>query len=270
MSTMLGLRPTNRSAKLGIGAKDVVTGKVTWVNLDSQRAARDYARHATLGQWVQVGPPRYQADTAQVGIGGLVTPRTGSLTLDISAGSLVYVAGTDSVYTKGATASWAALTQAVTPNATLPTAVAIGLNTSTPAVPAAAILAGATPSAITTEERFINGSSTLPAAQLPALDQTADRTWLALVWVPPALTGITSVFGTGVITTGSAHGFKVGDQVWFNTITGGTGIVVNTLYTVLTVPSTTTFTSTATHSANLTAGTVQRQILAVDVQDVRP
>jgi hypothetical protein len=255
---------------LGVGAKDVVAGRVTWVNLDSQRVARDFARHATLGQWVQVGSPRYQADTGQVGVGGLVTPRTGSLTLDISAGTLTYVAGNDAVYTKGNNASWAALTQAVTPNATLPIAVAIGLNTSTPATPTAAILAGATPSAITTEERFINGSSTLPAAQLPAIDQTADRTWLALVWVPPSLTGLTSVAGTGVITAGSAHGYKVGDQVWFSAITGGAGIVVNTLYTVTSVPSTTTFVTTATHSTNLTAGTVQRQIVAADVQDIRP
>lgn len=269
MSTMLGLRPVNRSAKLGVGTKDVTTGKVTWVNLDSGRVARDYARHATLGQWVQVGPPRFQADTAQVGVGGLVVPRTGSLTLDIGAGSLTYVSGNDAVYTKGNNASWAALTQAVTPSATLPLIAAIGLNTSTPGTPSAAILAG-TAHASATEERFLGGASTLAAAQFPAVDQTADRTWLALVWVPPSLTGITSVAGTGVITTGSAHGYKVGDQVWFNTLTGGTGIVVNTLYTVLTVPSTTTFTTTATHSTNLTAGTVQRQILAADVQDIRP
>lgn len=269
MSTMLGLRPVNRSARLGLGVKDVVTGKVTWVNLDSQRVQRDFARHSSIGQWVQVSPARYQQDTAQVGAGGLVTPRTGSLTLDISAGALTYVVGNNSVYTKGNTASWAALTQAVTADATLPRVVAIGLNTSTPATPAAAIVNG-TAHASATEERFFAGSSTLATAQFPAVDQTGDRTWLALVWVPPSLTGITSVFGTGVITTGSAHGYVVGDQVWFSAITGGTGIVVNTLYNVLTVPSTTTFTTNATHSANLTAGTVQRQILAADVQDIRP
>jgi hypothetical protein len=273
---MIGLRPTNRSAKLGVGVKDISTGKVSWVNLDNQRVLRDFARHSTLGQWVQVGPQRYQQDTAQIGGGGAVSPRTGSLTLDIAAGALTYVAGSDSVYTKGNTASWAALTQAVTPNATNPLVAAIGLNTSTPGTPAAAVLAG-TAAALVTEERFVNGSSTLPSANFPAVDQTADRAWLALVWVPPSITTLTSVASTDVFTTGSAHGYKVNDPVWFSGLTGGAGLTANQVYYVNSVPSTTTFTVSATlggsnfdHTTNITAGTVQRQILAADVIDIRP
>lgn len=274
MSTMIGLKPLHRSAKVGAGAKDVVPGRTTWINVDNQRVARDLARHTSIGQLFAAQAARYQQDTAQVGAGGVVSPRTGSLTLDIAAGALVYVAGSNSVYTKGVATSWAALTQAVTPNATLPLVAAIGLNTSTPAAPSAAIVAG-TAAAGVTEERFLSAYSGLPAN--PAIDATADRTWLALVWVPPSLTGITSVAATDVITTGSAHGFNVGDPVWFNTLTGGAGIVVNQLYYVNSVPSTTTFTvsntlggATADHTTNLTAGTVQRQILAADVVDIRP
>lgn len=261
MSTMVGLKPLNRSSKIGLGAKDVVTGKTTFVNLDNKRVARDLARHSALGQTFPVSPARYQLDTGTVESGGSVTPRTGSLVLDVSAASLLALDGT----TRG---NSAAGTATVAPNATLPQVSAIGLDTTTFATPTVAAVILNTPAAAITEDRFKSAVTTL--ATLPAVDSTAARTWLALVWVPPSLTGITSVAGTGVITTGSAHGYVVGDQVWFSAITGGTGIVVNTLYTVLTVPSTTTFTTTATHSTNLTAGTVQRQILAADVLDIRP
>lgn len=273
MSTMLGFRPLNRSARIGLGAKDVTVGKVTYVNLDNPRTFRDLARHTTLGQVLEVGPVRFQLDQARVDLGGVVTPRTGSLVLDVSAANVTYLRDefVGVAYSKNGTGASAAGTATVVPNATLPLVAAIGLNnSSTAAVPTIAAVINGTAAALVTEDRFRYAVNSLPTANLPALDTTADRTWLALVWVPPALTGITSVFGTGVITTGSAHGFQVGDQIWFNTITGGAGIIVNTLYTVLTVPSATTFTSSATHSSNLTAGTVQRQILAQDVVDIRP
>lgn len=274
MSTLVGVKPYNRSAKVGIGIKDVVPGKTTWVNLEKARVLRDLARHVTLGQIFQSQPARYQLDTAQVDQGGLVTPRTGSLTLDVSAINITYTSGTDSVYTKGATASKAAGTQAVTPNATNPLVAAIGLDTSTPGTLTYVALNN-TAAATVTEGKFQNGYGQL--ATFPAIDTTANRTWLALVWVPPALTGITSVASTDVITTGSAHGFNVGDPVWFNTLTGGAGFTENILYYVRSVPSTTTFTVSATlggalhnHTTNLTAGTVQRQILASDIHDIRP
>lgn len=261
MSTMLGFRPLNRSAKQGVGVKDVVTGKTTFVNIENKRVARDLARHATLGQSLLVNPARFQLDTGTVDGGGIVTPRTGSLVLDVTAANLTALDGV----TKGASAAG---TATVAPNATLPQLSAIGLDTSTFATPTIAAVILNTPAATVTESRTLTFPGSLPT--FPATDTTAARTWLALVWVPPSLTGITSVFGTGVITTGSAHGYAVGDKVWFSAITGGTGIVVNSLYTVLTVPSTTTFTTDAVHSTNLTAGTVQRQILSADVLDIRP
>lgn len=273
MSTLVGLRKYHRSAKVGIGSKDLTSDRTTWVNVENPRSIRDLARHISIGQFFVSQPARFQLDTAQVTQGGLVTPRTGSLTLDVSAANLKYLK-TDSVYTADATASYAAGTQAVTPNATNPLVAAIGFDTSTPATPTTVALNG-TAAATVLESRFQNAYATLAAN--PALESTANRTWLALVWVPPALTGITSVASTEVITTGSAHGYSVGDPVWFNGLTGGAGFTENTLYYVNSVPSTTTFTVSATlggsthnHTSNLTAGTVQRQILASDIFDIRP
>lgn len=274
MSTFVGLRRYHRSAAVGIGAKDVSNSKTTWVNVENSRVARDLARHVTLGQVFHSQPARFQLDTAQVTQGGLVTPRTGSLTLDVSALQLSYVAGNDAVYTKGATASLAAGSQAVTPNATNPLVAAIGLNTGTPASPSLVALNG-TAAATVLEGRFQNAYGSLAAN--PAIDSTADRTWLALVWVPPSIATLTSVASTDVFTTGSAHGYVVGDPVWFSGLTGGTGLTANQVYYVATVPSSTTFTVSATlggstfdHTTNITAGTVQRQILASDVFDIRP
>jgi hypothetical protein len=261
MSTLAGFRLLNRSSAVGIGSKDFKTGKTNFVNLENKRVQRDLARHGTLGQYIQSNPPRFQLDTGTVDLGGTVTPRTGSLVLDVTAAQLTSLDGV----TKGASAAG---TATVAPNATLPQLSAIGLDTTTFATPTIAAVILNTPAATVTESRSLTFPASLPT--FPAVDTTANRTWLALVWVPPSLTGITSVAGTGVITTGSAHGYVVGDQVWFSALTGGAGIVVNTLYTVTSVPSTTTFVTNATHSTNLTAGTVQRQILAVDVLDIRP
>lgn len=268
MSTIIAVKPLHRSAKIGLGNKDVTSNRVTFVNVDNKRVARDLARHATLGQTFPVNPPRFQLDTGTVDLGGLVTPRTGSLTVDVTAANLTALDGV----TKGASVAGTAV---VAPNATLPQLSAVGLDTTTFAVPTIAAVILNTPAATVTESRTLTFPGSL--VTLPAVDSTAARTWLALIWVPPALTGITSVASTDVITTGSAHGFVVGDPVWFNTITGGAGIVVNQLYYVNSVPSATTFTVSATlggltadHTTNLTAGTVQRQILAADVLDIRP
>lgn len=279
MSTMIGLRTLNRSAKIGVGAKDASPTKTTWANVDNPRVARDLARHATLGQIFQSQPARYQIDTARVEGGGVVTPRTASLTLDVGAGALTYVGlappVSATIYVKGSTASWAAGTQAVTPDAATPLLTAIGLNTSTPATPTIVALAGTTLAAVT-EDRSLNALASLAAAQVPDFT-AADRTWLALVWTPPTLGTITGVAATGVFTK-AAHGFNVGDPVWFNAVTGATaGLSTGVIYYVNTVPTSGTFTVSATlggptllWTTNVTAGSAQRQILAQDVVDIRP
>ncbi len=275
MSTLISYRKASRSPSVGLGGKDLSGTQSTWVNLDNPRARRDLARHISIGQVIETQAARFQNDTAQVESGGVVTPRTGSLTVDISALSLKYVAGTNAVYTKDAIVSAAALTQAITPSATLPQLTAIGLNTSTPATPTAVALNG-TAAAIVLEDRAINAVGGLPAANVPAVDSTADRTWLALVWVPASFTGLASVAATGVFTLAN-HLYKVGDPIWVNGLTGGSALTANTVYYVNSVPSSSTFTvsttpggSTLLHGTNVTAGTVQRQILASDVVDVRP
>jgi hypothetical protein len=260
MSTMLGIRKLNRTASIGLGGKDVQSNRLVFINTENARAWRDYARHQSIGQTSIVNPARFQLDTAQVDVGGSVIPRNGSFVLDVTTATLRYnAAGVPNAVVAAGTAT-------VTPNATTPLIAAIGYDTSTPATPTVVVLNG-TAAATVTEDRAINFPWGTPTP--PAIDTTASRTWLALVWVPPTL-AVTSVAGTGVFTT-AAHNYKVGDSVWFTTLTGGAGLLANTLYTVATVPSTTTFTLTnGTHSTNITAGTVNRQILPVDVIDTRP
>lgn len=73
------------------------------------------------------------------------------------------------------------------------------------------------------------------------------------------------VAATNVITTATPHGMAVGDRVIFPTLTGGTGLTAATVeYFVATVPSTTTFTVSATlggadadFTTAITAGTVR-------------
>lgn len=68
------------------------------------------------------------------------------------------------------------------------------------------------------------------------------------------------------ITMSAAHLFSVGDRVVFPTLSGGSGLTAaTTVYFVLTVPTSTTFTvsatlggSTATFSTDITSGTVKR------------
>src|SRR4051812_46812583 len=114
MSTLIPLRNVNRSAKVGIGIKDLSSAKATYVNLENKRQLRDLGRHTTLGQFIQVGAPRYQLDAGVIESGGVVTPRANSLTLDISAAKYTSVDGLSTIGTA------AAGTQAVTPDATNP------------------------------------------------------------------------------------------------------------------------------------------------------
>lgn len=273
MSTLINYRLTVRSPKAGIGIKDLSGSKGTWVNVEDTRVLRDLARHSAISQYFEAQPARYQGDTAQVSLGGVVTPRAGSLTVDIAPSQLKYVAGTDAVYTKDASVAVGALTQAITPHATLPQITAIGYNTSTPGTPTAAVLNG-TAAATVLENRAINAYAGLPGN--PNIETTADRTWLALVWVPPSFTTGTSVAATGVFTV-NGHGYKVGDPIWLSGLTGGSALSANTIYYVNSVPSANTFTVSTTlggptllHGSNVTVSTIQRQILASDVIDTRP
>lgn len=267
MSTIVGIKPLNRSAKVGLGAKDLITGKQVFVNIDNKRVARDLARHTSIGQLFESNPARYQLDTGTVDQGGSVTPRTASLTLDISA---TYYTALDGI----AKGSFAAGTQAVTPDSANPLVAAIGINTSTFATGTAAIVTSVAAAATVTEVRTLSFPNSYP---LTALDTTASRIWLALVWVPPTLGSVTGVAATGVFTK-AAHGYNVGDPVWFNAVTGATaGLSTGTIYYVNTVPSSSTFTVSATlggptllWTTDVSAGSVQRQILAADVIDIRP
>ena len=56
----------------------------------------------------------------------------------------------------------------------------------------------------------------------------------------------TIVAATDVITSSVAHSLAIGDKVVFGTMTGGAPIVAGTVYYVLTVPSSTTLTISAT------------------------
>lgn len=271
MSTMVGLKSLNRSAKVGLGSKDLVQGRTTYVNIENKRVQRDLARHTTLGQIFEANPGRYQFDAGIVKQGGIVTPRTGSLVLDVTP-TYIATSNADDAVTG---AMVAAGTATVAPNATLPQLSAIGLDTSTFATPTVAAVILNTPAATITEARSITFPGSLPT--LPAVDSTASRIWLAFVWVPPSITTLTSVSATDVFTTGSSHGYVVGDPVWFSGLTGGAGLTANQVYYVISVPSATTFTVSATlggaifnHTTDISAGVVQRQILAADVLDIRP
>lgn len=268
MSTMIGIRSLNRSAKFGVGIKDVVYGKTVYVNVEHKRVARELGRHSSIGQFMTVNPARYQLDTAIVTNGGSVTPRTASLVLDVNAANITYL---DNV----TTGTLAAGTATVVPDAANPLVAAIGIDTTTAASLAVATVINNTAAATITEARFQQLPGSL--ATLPAVDSTAARTWLALVWVPPRLASVTGVASTGVFTK-SAHGLVVGDPVWFNAVTGATaGLTATTIYYVNTVPTTGTFTvsatpggSTLTWTTDVSAGALQRQILASDVLDIRP
>ncbi|MGE0412026.1 MAG: hypothetical protein AB7I98_03855 [Verrucomicrobiales bacterium] len=80
---------------------------------------------------------------------------------------------------------------------------------------------------------------------------------------PVAVTGVDA---TDLLTSGAAHGFRVGDRVNFPTLTGGSGLTADTgYYYVESVPSTTTFKISATRGggvlslgSNVTDGTVRR------------
>ncbi len=75
---------------------------------------------------------------------------------------------------------------------------------------------------------------------------------------------ITGVASTDVITTGATHGYKVGQRVLLGTLSGGSGLTA-TYYYVLTVPSATTLTLSATvggalagFTTDIASGTIKK------------
>ena len=66
---------------------------------------------------------------------------------------------------------------------------------------------------------------------------------------------ITSVFGTGIISTVNPHGLQVGQRIQFATLTGGTGLTALTNYWVISTPSLTTFTVSVTQGGAIAAQT---------------
>ncbi len=105
---------------------------------------------------------------------------------------------------------------------------------------------------------------TLAASPLPLR-------WGAVV-LPPGITvddpadlACTGVAATDVITTGTAHGLAVGDPVYFTALTGGDGLVINTVYYVVAAATTTTCKVAATKggaaidiTVELSAGVMRR------------
>lgn len=67
----------------------------------------------------------------------------------------------------------------------------------------------------------------------------------------PTFTGTTTVEADDdVFTTSAAHGLAVGDRIKVKSLTGGTGLVDETTYYVISVPSTTTFKVSATENGS--------------------
>lgn len=66
-----------------------------------------------------------------------------------------------------------------------------------------------------------------------------------------AKTGITGNASTEVFTTGTAHNFKIGDRIVLSGLTGGSGLTDGGVYYILTTPTSTTFTVSATQGGSV-------------------
>ena len=99
--------------------------------------------------------------------------------------------------------------------------------------------------------------ATVPAGWLKSFGQSLDRTTYALLYA--ALVANKSTFTVTLaspgVFTNTAHGLVVGDPVFFTT-TGAlyTGLTANTIYYVMTVPTTDTFTVGTTRSVAAATG----------------
>jgi len=74
-----------------------------------------------------------------------------------------------------------------------------------------------------------------------------------LILKDPDLTCSSQTISSNILTTSASHLLAIGDQIVFTAITGATGFVINTTYYVLTIPSATTFTMSATRGGSTLA-----------------
>jgi hypothetical protein len=74
-----------------------------------------------------------------------------------------------------------------------------------------------------------------------------------LILKDPDLTCSSQTISSNTLTTSASHLLAIGDQIVFTAITGATGFVINTTYYVLTIPSATTFTMSATRGGSTLA-----------------
>lgn len=222
MSTMIGLRPLNRSAKIGIGAKDVTTGKTTFVNLDNQRVARDLSRHSTLGQFVQVAN-FWQGDAGTVESGGIVT-------VDGLTASSTAVTIRDA---SGALLNGAADTEVLT--APVATNGRVNLLSVTLAAPQTLVETEGTPGLVSTgvNATQLQGKPAVPASSVALA---------YIVWGPSV--SATAVVATNIFTLAS-HGFTSGQKLTVATITTITAPVAGSVVYVKPIDAN-TFTLSAT------------------------
>lgn len=105
---------------------------------------------------------------------------------------------------------------------------------------------------------FINGAYAKPADNATERQTRGILAAIATNVVTPDPTvsagaDLTGEADTELFTTGSAHGLTVGDLVQIDTLIGGTGLTADTNYWVRSVPSTTTFTLSATRGGAILA-----------------
>lgn len=107
------------------------------------------------------------------------------------------------------------------------------------------------------EVSFISGTyqapsdNTTPRKTRGLLEAIVTNVVAASTAVANAGGDITGDATTDVITSASAHGLTVGDTVSFTVLNGGAGLATGTTYFVRSVPSTTTFTLSATRGGAL-------------------
>lgn len=123
--------------------------------------------------------------------------------------------------------------------------------------------------------RLFIGGSALNTSVGKLVYSSGDLTTWATVVNPASLNetsggAVTGVAATDIITTATAHGFQIDDQVQLATITGGVGLVVSTSYYVIPGSFTsTTFQLSATlggaainFTTDITAGTIAKIVVS--------
>lgn len=105
-----------------------------------------------------------------------------------------------------------------------------------------------------TPTRFLDyagGSNLTYLCLAPSINQssTPSRYTYSLSVTAATLTSIVVLTNVGTVTTATAHGLMVGQTT---TVSGSTTAALNAAYTIVTIPSTTTFTITTSGVANAT------------------